>query len=177
MLSVRYLVYAYRARTATDYVSISVLVLYVIIAISHASYNTARRRSSGAWENFEDFVALPLNFRQPDALANTCGGVERVETRTLNAKIVVVGGGNETEARTTERHSKIYETLETSTQHTMKEEIQMIFVDEDCSGTSFTKVNSDVKYGKVDWSLECRYRSAFSSDIASHQRMSKMFCW
>lgn len=129
-----YIVYAFRAAATTDYLSIAVLALYVLIALSHAAYTAIRGRSSRAWEKLEDFVVLMLNSRQaPDRLANTCAGVERARTKGLPSRIrVVKSGGTSMQKQNAE------------------EEVQLVFVDEQHDWTITGKVEPDTKYGKTD---------------------------
>ncbi|KAL8831134.1 MAG: hypothetical protein Q9191_001028 [Dirinaria sp. TL-2023a] len=53
--------YAYQASSATDYLSISVLGLYVVIVLSHIVSSTISRRSFACWDTFEEMLLLAKN--------------------------------------------------------------------------------------------------------------------
>lgn len=124
-------VYASRARAKTDYLSIAILALYVVIALSHAIYTVALGRSSRSWEKLEDFIALLVNSRPaPDALGNTCAGVERIRTKGLNSRTVVLGGNGDRKAEQGEEKEAGSGTQEYNGCWPEEEEVQLVFEDE-----------------------------------------------
>lgn len=149
------LVYAFRARATTDYLSIFILALYVTIALSHVLYTMARGHSSRTWEKLEEFVVMVLNSRQePILLANTCAGIERTRTIGLNSRILVMNGNNSTEKRAVGGE---------------EEEVQLVFTDEQHGGTSLGRVVPDAKYGT---NQHHRRRRRYRRSISRHRSRS-----
>ncbi|KAL8635260.1 MAG: hypothetical protein Q9228_007231 [Teloschistes exilis] len=148
-------IYAFKARTPTDFGAIAVLALYIVIATIHTAHTIFRRRTLSAWQRLEDFAALLINSRQaPLALGDTCSGIECAATRAKAARIVVVGHGS-TEGGVGSRHKDIEDSGGLEEQKEMEclgeEEVQLIFVEEAANGSrSLGRVEPDVKYGKLD---------------------------
>lgn len=168
------LVYAFRAREVTDYLSIAVLAMYIIIAVSHAAFNIARGRSSHAWEKLEDFASLLLHSKHvPDSMANTCAGIESARVKAMNARavVVVVGGGgggiDSTNSKKVEGSAKKEgegggggkpdDKEQGASNRTFlgnkgEEEVQLVFSDDSMnkSPPPWRRVKPDIKYGKID---------------------------
>ena len=53
--------YGYQASTATDYLSISVLALYVVIVLIYITSSTISRRSFACWDTVEEMLLLAKN--------------------------------------------------------------------------------------------------------------------
>ena len=94
--------YSYKARVFTDYLSISVHLIYMLLASYHTITLILRRRVSACWDSITEFFALMQN-SQPatKALRNTCAGVRELRTYAQVAFIRVVQ--SPTGASTTDR--------------------------------------------------------------------------
>ncbi|KAK4215713.1 hypothetical protein QBC37DRAFT_281040 [Rhypophila decipiens] len=72
---------SYLARANTDYMSMAVLFVYILLAFRHILYLLWFRQSSTAWDSITELVALTLNSRPPLAdLANTSAGIYCLNT-------------------------------------------------------------------------------------------------
>lgn len=63
-----------------DYLCIAVLLIHTIIALAHSIWIVWHRRTSDAWENITEMLALGLNSERPDltgedGLSNTSAGI------------------------------------------------------------------------------------------------------
>lgn len=91
-----------------------------------------------------------LNPRQaPNALSNTCAGTQRVRTKGLNARIVVVSGNSNLNERTDAKVEGA-EGPVSSDCGTGGEKVQLVFIDEQREGMTYGRVLPKVKYGKIE---------------------------
>ncbi|KIV84772.1 hypothetical protein PV11_00530 [Exophiala sideris] len=69
--------YGYHANSTAYYLALTVLFVYVVLALSHTSYTLFRRSSSHAWGSFTEMLALCLVSNPPpvNVLKNTSGGI------------------------------------------------------------------------------------------------------
>ena len=141
-------VYAYRASAITDFVSIAIVSIYICIATAHLLYCLIRRRSSRAWENLEDLLALAHSSRpEPKLLSNICAGIENPSTRAKSLMILSRVSGAEGES------DKINEETEGIGRENFvmdEEEMQLVYMNSIPNGTVFEKVEADSKYGKME---------------------------
>jgi len=86
--------YAFKASGATDFLSITVLCLHIIVPWAHIIYLLTTRRSSDCWDSVEEMLTLALTSKTDTRiLQNTCDFVKRFGTMGLVAQIRRVGGG------------------------------------------------------------------------------------
>ena len=73
--------YSYKASVFTDYLSIAVHIIYMLLAFYHAVMLVIRRRVSACWDSITECFALMQN-SQPAirALSNTSAGVRELRT-------------------------------------------------------------------------------------------------
>ena len=83
--------YSYKASVFTDYLAISVLVLYILLAIYHMAELVIQRRVSDSWDTITELIALMHNSRPaPVALKHTCAGIQELATYAHTAIIRVL---------------------------------------------------------------------------------------
>ncbi|MCJ1378917.1 hypothetical protein MMC17_002016 [Xylographa soralifera] len=83
--------YSYKASLFTDYLSISVLILYVLLAFYHAAETILIRRASACWDTITELLALMQNSRPATlALKITCAGIKELSTYAKVAIIRVI---------------------------------------------------------------------------------------
>ena len=149
-------IYAFRARTKTDYFAMGVLAIYVLCALIHTISTIIQSQSSRAWQRPEDFVALLNNSRQaPGVLANTCGGTSLATTRASRARVLAMS--HEHVDRTADGGSGMAEGNkdchclgQRSEKETSEEKVQLVFVQErPFRKCSWARLEPDVKYGSV----------------------------
>lgn len=92
--------YAYKASRVTDYLSIGVLLLHLIVALGHTLYLLLTRYSSASWDTVEELVVLAHVSRTDTRdLRNTSAGIKRFSTMALNTRVRTsgsrAGGGEE----------------------------------------------------------------------------------
>ncbi|KAK3693060.1 hypothetical protein B0T22DRAFT_504410 [Podospora appendiculata] len=80
-----------KATSAAYYLALTVLWVYVAIALGHISWTWYRGRMSGAWRSLTDFLVLsqtsPAPLAAADAFRNTSTGVEAHETLRIAVRI------------------------------------------------------------------------------------------
>ena len=137
------LLYAYSASATTDYLNLTVLVLYVLTASPYLLYTVMSGRTPNAWEKLEDLIALAHTSRSASQiLANTCAGIERAATRALDVRLLVLRRGK------TELVDEEWEEVEQFTGS--EEEVQMGFDEiEGGKGMVYDFVQVDRRYGKI----------------------------
>ena len=73
--------YAFKASRATDFLSITVLCLHIIVAWAHIIYLLTTRRCSDYWVRAEEMLTLALTSKTDTRiLQNTCAFVKRFGT-------------------------------------------------------------------------------------------------
>jgi hypothetical protein len=86
---------SYKASLLIDYLSISVLLGHIILAIGDALWFLYKRQSSGCWDTITELVTLAQNSRPAYAvLKNTSTGIKCIETFAKVVKIRVVKDGD-----------------------------------------------------------------------------------
>ena len=79
---------SYNADDTAHYLAVSVLMVYVVLAMTHAVYVLVNGRFSKAWKGFEDMLALAYNSPPPSKLLpNASAGVSARSTYRLRVKI------------------------------------------------------------------------------------------
>ncbi|MCJ1389676.1 hypothetical protein MMC18_002533 [Xylographa bjoerkii] len=80
--------YSYKASLFTDYLSISILLIYILLALYHAVEIVFTRRASACWDTITELLALMQNSRPATlALKNTCAGIKELSTY---AKVAII---------------------------------------------------------------------------------------
>ena len=82
--------YAYEASKPTDYLSIAVLLLYILIAFAHTLRLLVTRRSSVCWDTIEELVLLAKtsDYRTLGTpLKNSSAGISWLPTMALRTRI------------------------------------------------------------------------------------------
>lgn len=83
--------YSYRASALTDYLSIALLLIHMLMAVSHIVYLMSTGKSSSAWESMSELLVLAQNSRPaPTALRNANVGVKRLKTYSRIARVYAV---------------------------------------------------------------------------------------
>ncbi|MCJ1353161.1 MAG: hypothetical protein MMC33_003146 [Icmadophila ericetorum] len=73
--------YSYKASALTDYLSISILLIHILLALCHIIEMLITRQSSSCWDTVTELLALMQNSRPaPTALKNTCAGIMELGT-------------------------------------------------------------------------------------------------
>jgi hypothetical protein len=86
---------SYRASFPTDYLSISVLLGHILLALGHTIWLLYRRQSSGCWDTITELVTLAQNSRPAHkVLKNTSTGIKYLGTFAKVGKIRVVREDN-----------------------------------------------------------------------------------
>ena len=86
--------YAYKASRATDYLSIGVLLLHLMVALGHTLYLLLTRYSSASWDTVEELIVLAHVSRTDTRnLRNTSAGIKRFSTMALNIRVRTSGSG------------------------------------------------------------------------------------
>lgn len=94
LTSLRVTGYAYKASRVTDYLSMVVLLLHIIVALAHTLYTFFTRLSSGSWDTVEELLVLAQVSRTDTTdLRNTGAGIKRFSTMALNARVRASGSG------------------------------------------------------------------------------------
>ena len=87
--------YSYRASTLTDYLSMAVLFIHMLLAITHVIELLITHRSSGCWDTVTELLALMQNSRPArSALKNTCAGIKELKTYAQVAVIRAIYPAN-----------------------------------------------------------------------------------
>jgi hypothetical protein len=117
--------YGYRwYGSRTTQFGISVLLIHLVIAITHAVFvlNDILGRDKGiqrAWETIPEMIALAVNSRPSERLRNTCAGISKAGTwweaaavrETSEGHLEIIVGRNEMEQRALARTGVRYGTL------------------------------------------------------------------
>lgn len=83
--------FSYKASSSTDYLSISVLVGHIILALAHTFWLISKRQSSGCWDTITELVTLAQNSGPAHSvLRNTSTGIKCKRTFAQVAKVRVV---------------------------------------------------------------------------------------
>ncbi|KAL8718078.1 MAG: hypothetical protein Q9225_004749 [Loekoesia sp. 1 TL-2023] len=137
-------IYAYHASVKTDFISITLVFAYLLIATAHLLYTLIRRRSSQAWGNLDDLLALAHGSRpEPEVLSNTCAGMKNPHVRARKVKILKRNGMADEDEESGGKGREKFGWEE--------EQVQMVFVDSvPHDSTVFGRVEAGVKYGKMD---------------------------
>ena len=86
--------YAYKASRITDFLSIGVLLLHLIVALGHTLYLLLTRYSSASWDTVEELIVLAHVSRTDTRdLRNTSAGIKRFSTMGLNTRVRTSGSG------------------------------------------------------------------------------------
>jgi hypothetical protein len=82
--------YGYKARTATDYLALSVILGHMAIALAHIVWVLCTRATSGCWDTITELLVLAQN-SQPawNALENTCAGIKHLHTFAQRSRVRV----------------------------------------------------------------------------------------
>lgn len=87
-VSIKITGYSYKASTLTDYLSMAVLFVHILFALSHILELVITGRSSGCWDTVTELLALMQNSRPTrNALRNTGAGIYEL---TTYAKVAVI---------------------------------------------------------------------------------------
>lgn len=80
--------YGFHASRAIDYLAITVLIIYMLVALTHIAHLLVFRRSSECWDTLEEFMVLAqTSVAHTQDLDNTCAGIKRFRTMGLNSRI------------------------------------------------------------------------------------------
>ncbi|KAL8731086.1 MAG: hypothetical protein Q9181_004432 [Wetmoreana brouardii] len=133
-----------RTGIKTDFISITIIFVYLLIATAHLLYTLIRRRSSQAWRNLDDLLALAHSSRpEPRVLSNTCAGIKNPHVRARKVKILTRNGMVDDEDEESGEGGKKFGWEE--------EQVQMVFVDGvPHDNTVLGRVEAGVKYGEMD---------------------------
>ena len=83
--------FSYRASLSTDYLSVSVLLSHIVLALGHTVWLIYRRQSSACWDTITELVTLAQNSHPAHAvLKNTSAGIKCIGTFAKVAKVRVV---------------------------------------------------------------------------------------
>jgi hypothetical protein len=83
--------YSFKASAITDYLSISLLSLYILLAVTHTTHLVYQAQSSGCWDTLTELMALMHNSHPTrKALHNTSGGINQLKTYSQVAAIRAV---------------------------------------------------------------------------------------
>jgi hypothetical protein len=86
---------SYKASLSTDYLSISVLLGHIVLAMAHTLWLLYKRQSSGCWDTITELVTLAQNSRPAHAvLKNTSTGIKCIGTFAKVTKVRVVRGSD-----------------------------------------------------------------------------------
>lgn len=86
--------YAYKASRVTDYLSIVVLLLHMVVALIHTLYLLFTQLSSASWDTMEEFIVLAQVSRTDTKdLRNTSAGIKRFSTMARNTRVKTSGPG------------------------------------------------------------------------------------
>lgn len=78
----------------TDYLSVVVLLLHMIVALAHTLHLLLTRYSSASWDTLEELVVLAQVSRTDTKdLRNTSAGIKRLSTMGLNTRVRTLGSG------------------------------------------------------------------------------------
>jgi hypothetical protein len=82
--------YGYQSSTSSDYLSLAVLFIHLLLALVHTIYIVSTRRTSSCWDTFSELIALAQQ-SQParSELSNTCTGINRLETFKHKVRVKV----------------------------------------------------------------------------------------
>jgi hypothetical protein len=72
--------YGYASRSTSVYLSMTVMLVYCVIAISYVSYTLVTGSTSTAWNSGAELVALALQSRKPGHLGHTGVGIDSIKT-------------------------------------------------------------------------------------------------
>ncbi|KAL6713894.1 hypothetical protein ACLMJK_008388 [Lecanora helva] len=73
--------YSYKASVLTDYLSVSIVIIYMLLALCHTIELILRRQVSACWDTITELFALMQNSRPATvALKNTCAGIKELGT-------------------------------------------------------------------------------------------------
>jgi hypothetical protein len=72
--------YGYASRSTSVYLSMTVMIVYCVIAISYIFYMIVTGSTSTAWNSGAELVALALQSRKPDYLGHTGVGIDSIKT-------------------------------------------------------------------------------------------------
>ncbi|KAL9594649.1 MAG: hypothetical protein Q9179_005302 [Wetmoreana sp. 5 TL-2023] len=133
-----------RTGIKTDFLSITIILAYLLIATTHLLYTLNRRCSSQAWRNLGDLLALAHSSRpEPKVLSNTCAGMKKPHVRARRVKILTRNEMADEDEESEEEGWKKFGWEE--------EQVQMVFVDSvPYDSTVFGRVEAGVKYGTMD---------------------------
>ena len=94
LTSLRVIGYAYKASRVTDYLSIVVLLLHMVVALAHTLYLLFTRLSSASWDTVEELIVLAqVSTTDTKDLRNTSAGIKRFSTMALNTRVRTSGSG------------------------------------------------------------------------------------
>ncbi|MCJ1401737.1 hypothetical protein MMC11_004954 [Xylographa trunciseda] len=86
--------YSYAADSSAYYLALTVLFLYMALALTHIGYTLRKRWFSNCWNDVSEMLALGHNSAPSELLENTSAGIEAHATNRLTLKVRVL----ETEA-------------------------------------------------------------------------------
>ena len=81
--------YSYAADSKAYYLALTVLFLYMALALTHIGYTLRKRWFSDCWEEVPEMLALSHNSSPSALLANTSAGIEAHATNRLMLKVRV----------------------------------------------------------------------------------------
>ncbi|KAL9611931.1 MAG: hypothetical protein Q9167_003454 [Letrouitia subvulpina] len=137
-------IYAYNASVKMDFISITIILVYLLIASAHLLYTLILRRSSQAWRSPDDLLALAHSSRpEPRVLSNTCAGMENTHVKARRVKILKRNKTADGDKESGEEGREYFGREE--------EQVQMVFVDSvPHDSTVLGRVEAGEKYGKMD---------------------------
>ncbi|KAF4624806.1 hypothetical protein G7Y89_g13362 [Cudoniella acicularis] len=80
--------FSYQASSATDFLSMAVLLAHLVLALGHTIYLLIWRKSSGCWDTIPELLTLAQNSRPAhSALRHTSTGIKNLHTYAQVAKV------------------------------------------------------------------------------------------
>jgi hypothetical protein len=72
--------YGYNSETSTVWLSLTVVIIYVCVAVLYLSFSLITGRTANSWDSVAELVALALNSQRPETLKYTSVGIETLST-------------------------------------------------------------------------------------------------
>ena len=125
--------YSYKADSITYYLSLLILLFHAVCALAHTAWRVCIGRSSDVWESSAELVVLAQQSAPAKrVLKNTCAGIDKGRTFATGVRLRAVDRkfGEELRERSTAR-----------------EDLQLVFGEDDHEDDVFEKVKVDRAYG------------------------------
>lgn len=127
----------YGPNVLTIQISLAILTLYTIFALTHCLYSAWSGIHSSAWDTVSDVVALAVNSRLAPELQNTCAGVRKMHTFANPVRVAATRDKDKGDSSDTESMRS-----EISPQH-----VELVFPSVGASAASRVLVNT--MYGAI----------------------------